>query len=132
MNMSKLDIEDIKASLKEIISAAKKDSELKALLAELSELVSDDNTSGKRTRVKVEVDINPISLAANEGIDRLVVELEKLEIDQLVAVIKKYGLDKTRKSYKWKTKEKLVSLIKDKVSASSTRGDVFSGGDKSA
>jgi predicted metal-dependent TIM-barrel fold hydrolase len=130
--MSKLDIEDIKASLKEIINAAKKDSELKALLVELSELVSDENTSGKRTRVKVEVDINPISLAANEGIDRLVEELEKLEIEQLVAVIKKYGLDKTRKSYKWKTKEKLVSLIKDKVSASSTRGDVFFGGDKSA
>ena len=130
--MSKLVLEDVKASLKEMISAAKKDSELKVLLAQLIELVSDESASGKRARVKVDVDINPISLAANEGIDRLVEELEKLEIEQLVAIIKKYGLDKTRKSYKWKTKEKLVSLIKEKVSASSTRGDVFSGGERSA
>lgn len=130
--MSKTDRDDIKASIKKIIKEARNDGELKALLAELVDLASEENTSEKRTRVKVDVDINPISLAANEGIDRLAEELEKLEIDQLVAVIKKYGLDKTRRSYKWKTKEKLVSLIKEKVSASSTRGDVFSGGDKGA
>ena len=128
--MSKLDIAETKAILKEMIAASKKDSELKALLAELVRLGSED-INQRITRTKVDVHINPIKIAAAEGIERLVEELEKLDVAQLIAVIKKYGLDKTRKSYTWKTKEKLVSLITEKVGASSTRGNVFSGNDKS-
>jgi len=115
MNMSNLDVTEIKAVLK-------------ALLAELVKLVAEENIS-RRTKTKVEAKINPISIAATEGIERLVEELEKLDVPALIAVIKKYGLDKTRKSYTWKTKDKLVNLIKERVSASSTRGDVFSGND---
>jgi hypothetical protein len=126
--MSNLDVTEIKAVLKEIVAAAKKDNELKALLAELVKLVAEENIS-RRTKTKVEAKINPISIAATEGIERLVEELEKLDVPALIAVIKKYGLDKTRKSYTWKTKDKLVNLIKERVSASSTRGDVFSGND---
>ena len=130
--MSKLEIEDIKIFLKDVIDATQNDAELKSLLADLAKIASNENTSHKKSRVETEPSVNPISLAASEGLERLVEELEKLDIEQLIAIIKKYGLDKTRNSYRWKSKDKLVLLIKDRIGASSTRGDVFSASNESS
>ena len=122
--MFRMNISDIKVVLQECIIAAKEDEELKTLLAELIQTVLAKNTASKPTETYTL--INPITVAANEGIGRLVEELEKMEGHDLISVIKEYGLDPTKKSYRWKTKEKLVSLIKEKISALLTRGDVFS------
>ena len=126
--MSNLDISNIKVVLKQCISAAKEDQELKTLFAELIQIVSAKNISSKQVETAL---INPITLAGNEGIDRLVEELEKMEVKQIIMIIKQYGLDPTKKSYTWKNtpenKEKRITLIKDKINGLLTKGDVFLG-----
>ena len=126
--MSNLDIPNIKTVLKQCISAVKEDQELKTLFAELIQIVSTKNISPKQVETAL---IDPITLAGNEGINRLVEELEKMEVTQIIMIIKKYGLDPTKKSYTWKNtpenKEKRITLIRDKINGLLTKGDVFLG-----
>lgn len=126
--MSNLDIPNIKTVLKQCISAVKEDQELKTLFAELMQIVSTKNILPKQSETAL---INPITLAGNEGINRLVEELEKMEVKQIIMIIKQYGLDPTKKSYTWKNtpenKKKRITLIRDKINGLLTKGDVFLG-----
>lgn len=130
MSMSSdIDVNQTKIILRELITEIDNDNELKNLLSNLFCKVTSKSTVRKKQE-PVNITINPIAIVSSEGENVLLGKLNDLEIPELIAIIKKYGFDKTRKSYKWKTKEKIVKLIKDKVCSSSKRGDVFSGKSK--
>ena len=59
------------------------------------------------------------------GIEGLRNELNKLSIENLKEIIKKYRLDPKKYFYKWKTSEKFISFIVDKVQHKIDKGKTF-------
>jgi len=62
------------------------------------------------------------SKAGMEGLEQA---LEKLEIDDLKEIVKKYRLDPKRYFYKWTTKRKFIEFIKDKIASKLEKGQSF-------
>lgn len=63
----------------------------------------------------------------NESKDNLENRLEDLDVPSLVETIKHYNLDTSpnKKSYRWKTKSRLIDLILNQVSARANKGSEF-------
>ncbi|MDR0812630.1 MAG: hypothetical protein LBO63_01290 [Oscillospiraceae bacterium] len=75
----------------------------------------------KRTPAK----IAPVSIFMANGKDKLEEQLAVLSIDELKDIIEQYVLDESRKSMKWKTKERIIELIVRETQQRATRGDAF-------
>ena len=65
------------------------------------------------------------SVVNSIDLDTLTERLNALGIDTLKEIISKNGLDTTGRSLKWKDRERLVSLIIERVGAKMSHGKVF-------
>lgn len=68
---------------------------------------------------------NPISAYYKEGRASVERAMNTLDTDELKTVIKRWGMDISGRTRKWKTKEKLVNFILDMSESRATQGDVF-------
>lgn len=127
--MSKQNIKEIKETLDKLVKLAKRDKEVHSLLLELFEIASKpfQKKSPKETirEEESEIDINPIDVFTQGGEDGLIKALEPLSPAQLINIIKRFGFDPSRKSYRWRKKERLIELIVQRIKSSTSRGDVF-------
>jgi len=62
---------------------------------------------------------------SKNGREELSMRLESLSEEQLKSIIREHNLDSKKLAQKWKNKERLVTLILDRVETKSTKGDVF-------
>ncbi len=127
--MSKQNIKEIKETLDRVIKLAKQDKEVHSLLKKLFEISSKPfpKESSKETILEEESEseINPIEIFTQGGEDGLLKALEPLSPSQLINIIKRFGFDPSRKSYRWRKKERLIELIAQRIKSSTSRGDVF-------
>jgi hypothetical protein len=68
---------------------------------------------------------HPFEVYRARGEEGLKSWLESLDITALKAVVRQHRLDPSRLSDKWKTKERFVTLILERVPARLKQGDVF-------
>ena len=127
--MSKQNKKEIKETIQRIIKLSRQDKEIHGLLVRLLEIASEPfpNESTKEVVLEgeSEVDINPITIFTESGEDGLLNALNPLSIEELINIIKKFGFDPSRKSYRWRKKERLIDLIVQRIKSSTSRGDVF-------
>jgi len=127
--MSDTNINQIKDWLRKVIELSKSEKEVHKLLSEVVEIASKpfhhDNSKEIVTKQESEVEINPISIFTEGGEDGLIKALKPLSSTQLINIIKKYGFDPSRKSHRWRKKERLIDLIVQRIKSSTSRGDVF-------
>ncbi|MEA1973029.1 MAG: hypothetical protein U9N34_07045 [Candidatus Cloacimonadota bacterium] len=81
----------------------------------------DNNSSASISIVNVDI----YEIYKLDGIEGLRNELNKLSIENLKEIIKKYRLDPKKYFYKWKTSEKFISFIVDKVQHKIDKGKNF-------
>jgi hypothetical protein len=80
------------------------------------------------TRPKVQKSkrvLDPFQVLADRGGRGLRAFLQDLPIHELRTVVRTHRLDPTRLSDKWKTKERFVDFVLDRVEARAKQGDVF-------
>jgi hypothetical protein len=68
---------------------------------------------------------DPFEVYRSKGDEGLKSWLESLDIAALKAVVRQHRLDPSRLSDKWKTKDRFVALILERVPARLKQGDVF-------
>ena len=126
--MSKYKMKEIKEAIQDIIKLSQTDIEVHGLLVELLNIASKtfpNSSKAIESEHDAEVDINPISIFTEAGEDGLLKALEPLTLVELIDIIKKFGFDPSRKSYRWRKKERLVDFIIQRIKSSTSRGDVF-------
>lgn len=62
---------------------------------------------------------------SQDGNNELRRKLEELSVPQLIKIIQENALDPSKLSHKWKTKNKLLSLIMDRVMDRVNKGKIF-------
>lgn len=75
--------------------------------------------------LKDKVQINIFEEYATKGEQGLRDELALFDTNYLKAIIARYSLDHTNKTYRWKTKEKLIDFIVDTVESDIKKGKYF-------
>ncbi len=124
------DINDLKEWLKQLIELSRKNRKVHSLLAELIEIASQPFhkklSDEHKSQEGLHEEINPITIFTENGEDGLKNALEDLTPNELINIIKKFGFDPSRKSYRWRKKERLIDLITQRIKSSTSRGDVFS------
>jgi hypothetical protein len=120
--------EALKEQLKQLIDAAKHDDDVRKLLGELINLTNRSTgvTTGAKRRTP-EPAVNPFQIIRESGVESLNARLDKLDVSDLIQIIKYYGLDQSRKSHKWRKKDRIKEFVVERVHAKSVQGDVFSG-----
>ena len=128
--MSNQDKNDVKEWLEQLIELSKKNKKVHSLLAELIEIASQPfprkSSDDYISQEELHGEINPITIFTEKGEDGLKNALEDLTPNELINIIKKFGFDPSRKSYRWRKKERLIDLIIQRIRSSTSRGDVFS------
>ena len=84
-------------------------------------LSSVDKSTKRRTRLRFDL----YKLFEEGGRNLLQVELGKLDVITLRAIVRENGLDPSKLAEKWRTKERLVSFIITSVEERSKMGQVF-------
>jgi len=85
------------------------------------EAPSSTKSSGKRAAPA----IDPFQLFDERGEEALRSELAQLAVEQLKDIVAHHGMDTAKLAMKWKTPDRLVSLILDRVRQRSSKGDAF-------
>jgi hypothetical protein len=111
-------------TLRDLLEAAKHHEPTRHALQELVRLVASSKHE-VQGRTKKSPVLNPFNLYREGGESALAEKLNSMSLGELLAVVKAYGLDPSRKSHKWKTEQRLVDLIRERVRSTSSRGDVF-------
>jgi hypothetical protein len=60
-----------------------------------------------------------------QGEEALKARLAGLDVEQLKDIIAEHGMDRTKLAMKWKTKDRLISLIVSTVASRARKGDAF-------
>lgn len=60
-----------------------------------------------------------------QGEEALRARLEGLDIEQLKDIVAEHGMDRSKLAMKWKTKDRLVSLIVSTVASRARKGEAF-------
>ena len=105
---------------------AAKDSEFAAALSALlgSPALSRDEDQTAITSPK-EPTLDPFNVRQESGEAGFRSWIDSQSIEQLKTIISAHRLDPTGNARKWKTKEKLVELIIDRVESRAKQGDMF-------
>jgi hypothetical protein len=86
--------------------------------------------SGGRPRSKKEskptAPLDPFQVFREQGIVALRQTLEKIDLEELHAIVRRYRLDPARISSKWARNERVIELIVDQVTAHARHGQAFS------
>jgi len=120
------DRDDVKRELREWIDLARSDQEIRELLRELITTVERDGRPSRSTKKVREPSMNPFEAIRELGRQGLERELQERELEELLQIVKYYGLDPSRKSHKWKNPDRVRELIVERVYDKSVQGDVFS------
>jgi hypothetical protein len=96
---------------------------LKIVLKHLEKKVKNKKSKKKSENRLINEDLLKIYL--QNGEDYFKEYLNNLKLDDLRSIISKYGLDKTRITRKWKSKEKYIDFIINKLKNIINKGDVF-------
>lgn len=92
----------------------------------LADIFADDkkkDTNKTANEKAIEIDIYDIY--RRRGKDGLENALEDLSINELKEIVNKHRLDPKKYFYKWKTKEKFIAFISEKVESKAEKGKVF-------
>jgi len=109
-----------------VISAhAGKNEELRKALSDIFERTSNAELDENRTDLGLDVMPSPFALLQEKGTDRFREWVSSLEIDDLKKVISSHRLDATGNARKWKTKDKLVDFVVERVTDRSKQGGTF-------
>lgn len=120
------DREDLKRQLRACIESAQTDKEIRDLFQELIATVESGRKTSKRTKAISEPSINPFEIVREVGREGLDKRLGSLGLEELLQIVKYYGLDPSRRSHKWKNPDRVRELIVERVYDKSVQGDVFS------
>lgn len=76
---------------------------------------------GRRTAGVLE----PFAIFADGGKDQLRLQLGALSLEELRDIVAEHGMDHDRLAMKWKTPDRVIECIVDKVSSRSAKGSAF-------
>jgi hypothetical protein len=71
------------------------------------------------------VDVDVFEIFSQGGEEALRNRLDLLELNALRRIVRHHGLDPSKLAEKWKNKERLISLIVDRVASRSEKGKAF-------
>lgn len=122
-----IDKNDLRESLHRFIDIVADEAEQNAAFAEKLKgiLAAGGETSLLGKRRKLESPGDPFEICQAGGDERLKTWLNGLELEQLKAIVRQHRLDPTRNSDKWKTKERFIELVMERVPARLRQGDSF-------
>jgi hypothetical protein len=82
-------------------------------------------TSERKKKEKVPVDFGIFEVFAKGGEEALRQKLEAIEMGNLKQIISQHGFVPSKLAGRWRTKEPLINLIVERVTARSDKGRVF-------
>jgi hypothetical protein len=91
----------------------------------LNDILGPSSALGKPKRSAKSEAPDPFEAFQLKGPDEFRAWLNELSISELKAIVRKQRFDPSRLSDKWKTKERFVQLIIDRVDSRSKQGDAF-------
>jgi hypothetical protein len=68
--------------------------------------------------------LDPFDLI-QQGEEALKARLEGLDVEQLKDIVAEHGMDRSKLAMKWKTKDRLISLIVSIVASRARKGEAF-------
>lgn len=81
--------------------------------------------AARKRKGNVELPADPFEVFHSEGAIGLKAWLDHLDLEQLRTIVRIHKLDSTRNSDKWKTKERFIDLIMDRLPERTKQGDAF-------
>ena len=93
--------------------------------SKISEKKQDKKCTSDKSVSEDSIDGNIYEIYRKQGKDNLESLLKQRSIDELKSIVKKHRLDPKKYFYNWKTKEKFVSFILEKVESKAEKGKVF-------
>src|SRR5437868_6882812 len=94
-------------------------------LSQFDSFMKGISTPNSKKEVKEEPFMDIWDFHAKMDKDEFLKKLNELNIGQLVKIIQKNGLDQSKLSHKWKNKEKLIELIKERILDRTNKGKIF-------
>lgn len=88
-------------------------------------LLTVDGVREKRKRSEKRTAPDPFEIFRTKGADKFRQWLNDLSVQDLRGIVRQHRFDPTRLSDKWKTKERFIQLICERVESRSKQGDVF-------
>jgi isoleucyl-tRNA synthetase len=101
---------------------AERNPEFAKALAELLAVQSTGEKPKKRAKTPA---LDPFEVFREKGIDGFRAWLNELSLEDLRNIVRQQRFDPSRLSDKWKTKERFVQLVLERVESRSKQGDVF-------
>jgi len=80
----------------------------------------------KKESNKPAAPVDPFQIFREQGVVALRETLEKIDLEELHAIVRKYRLDPGRISSRWTRNERVIDLIVDQVTAYARHGQAFS------
>jgi hypothetical protein len=81
---------------------------------------------GSKKESKPTAPLDPFQIVREQSIVALRETLQKLDVEELHAIVRKYRLDPARISSRWTRNERVIDLIVDQVTAYAKHGQAFS------
>lgn len=81
--------------------------------------------SGRPSHRRQPGPVDPFAVHESGGQQKLRLELEQLDVEQLKDIVAEHGMDRTKLAMKWKTPGRLIELIVETVVARAKKGDAF-------
>jgi hypothetical protein len=81
---------------------------------------------GSPKEIKPTAPLDPFQVFREQGASELRETLEKVDLEELHAIVRKYRLDPARISSRWTRSERVIDLIVDQVTAYARHGQAFS------
>jgi hypothetical protein len=119
------DPKNVRKALQRLVDLLADEAERNPAFAEaLAELVTPSHTT-TRSKSKEEAALDPFSTFQTRGKEGLRAALIELSIEQLRSIVRQHRFDPSRLSDKWKSRERFIEVICDRVEARSRQGDAF-------
>ena len=101
----------------------------------VDDIIKDMSTAQTEPKKGIDISVNTSIVNVDiyeiyklDGMEGLKNELNKLSIENLKEIIKKYRLDPKKYFYKWKTQKKFINFIVDKVQHKIDKGKLYENG----
>lgn len=122
------DQRNLKATLRKltelIVQEAERNQDFARQLTDVLGLTQNEIPSREKRGLQ-DVEVDPFEALREKGADGFRGWLNSLSIDALRSIVRQHRLDSSRLSDRWKTKERFVDLICERVNARSRHGESF-------
>lgn len=95
------------------------------LAERVSNALDDGESRGRPTNRRAPGAFDPFAVLQQSGETALRERLAQLTVDQLKDIVSEHGMDSSRLALKWKTADRLIDLIADRVRNRTEKGDAF-------